>query len=240
MIPKTIHYCWFGEKPKSDLAQKCIQSWKKYCPDYEVIEWNEQNFDVNRYPYTKFCYQNKKWAFLSDFVRLVIIAEHGGLYFDTDVELLKSFDDLLWYDAFFGFENDENINTGEGFGAVKGHPAVAAMMQEYLNLQPDAEGTYQPGACPALNTKALLGFGLKLNGERQNLDGIEVLPADFLNPYDDPTGRLQKTDHTYSIHWYSKSWLSKGTVLRSRLTKPLHRLFGTECLAAFRRRKDDR
>lgn len=240
MIPKRIHYCWFGDKPKSDLAQKCIQSWKKYCPDYELIEWNEKNFDVSRYHYAEYCYKNKKWAFLSDFVRLVVVAEYGGLYFDTDVELVKSFDDLLQYDAFFGFENNENVNTGEGFGAVKGHPAVEAMKQEYMHLQEEKDGIYRTEACPALNTKALLSFGLKLTGERQNLNGIEVLPVDFLNPYDDPTGRLHRTENTYSIHWYSKSWLSKGTVFRSKLTKPLHRLFGTECLSAFRRRKNDK
>lgn len=237
MIPKIIHYCWFGRGEKSKLAKKCIQSWKKYCPDYEIIEWNEDNFNIDDYPYAKYCYENKMWAFLSDFARLVIVAEQGGLYFDTDVEIVKSYDDLLQYEAFFGFENHENVNTGEGFGAVKGHATVEAMKQHYLNFQVDSDGNYPTIPCPSLNTSALLPFGLKLNGERQNIAGAEILPIDYLNPYDDPTGRLNRTENTYSIHWYSKSWLSKGVVLRSKFTKPLHRIFGIHAFSAFRRKK---
>ena len=236
MIPKKIHYCWFGRGEKPTLAKRCIASWKKYCPDYEIIEWNEDNFDIAKYPYAQYCFENRRWAFLSDFVRLAVVSEHGGMYFDTDVELIKSPDDLLQYDAFYGFENDENIATGLGFGCVAGHPTVHAMKQAYLDLPRQVDGTYALAACPALNTRALLPFGLALNGERQNIAGAEILPADYLNPYDDPTGTLNKTKNTVSIHWYSKSWMSKGTILRSRLTKPLHRIFGKDCFAWIRRR----
>lgn len=117
MIPRKIHYCWFGRGEKPRLAQKCIASWKKYCPDYEIIEWNEDNFDVNRNAYTQMCYKEKKYAFLTDYLRLLIVEEHGGIYFDTDVEAVRSFDELLDNPAFFGFENDRFVNTGEGFGA---------------------------------------------------------------------------------------------------------------------------
>ena len=89
MIPKKIHYCWFGKGQKPKLAEKCIESWKKYCPDYEIIEWNEDNFNLDTNGYTRYCYSNKKWAYLSDFVRLCVVEEYGGIYFDTDVELLK-------------------------------------------------------------------------------------------------------------------------------------------------------
>lgn len=235
MIPKKIHYCWFGRSEKTKMAQKCIASWRKYCPDYEIIEWNEDNFDLNYNSYTRYCYKNQKWAFLSDFVRLVVVAEHGGLYFDTDVELLKNPDDLLRYEAFFGFENDSNINTGEGFGSEAAHPTVVAMKQMYEAITPNSDGSYPVVACPALNTKALLPFGLKMNGSRQNISGAEILPAEYLNPYDDPTGRLNKTKNTVSVHWYSKSWMSKGTVLRSKLTKPLHRIFGIDAFKRFRK-----
>lgn len=235
VIPKKIHYCWFGRGEKPKLAKRCIASWKKYCPDYEIIEWNEDNFDIAKYPYAQYCFENRRWAFLSDFVRLAVVSEHGGMYFDTDVELIKSPDDLLQYDAFYGFENEQNVNTGEGFGAQPGHPTVRALMQEYLDLPKEKDGTYALAACPALNTRALLPFGLALNGERQNIAGAEILPADYLNPYDDPTGTLNKTKNTVSIHWYSKSWMSKGTILRSRLTKPLHRIFGKDCFAWIRR-----
>lgn len=224
MIEKKIHYCWFGRGEKPKKAQKCIASWKKYCPDYEIIEWNEDNFDVGKYPYAVYCLENKKYAFLSDFVRLVVINDHGGLYFDTDVEMVRSPDELLQYDAFYGFETDEFVNTGEGFGAVKGHETVKKMLELYLELKPDENGAYPIIGCPHLNTEALLSFGLIQNGKEQTVGGAKILPADYFNPYDDPTGTLNLTENTVSIHWYSKSWMSKKTVVRSVLTKPLHRI----------------
>ncbi len=235
MIPKKIHYCWFGcgEKPK--LAQKCIASWRKFCPDYEIIEWNEDNFDLDYNGYTRYCYDNKKWAFLSDFVRLVVVAEHGGIYFDTDVELLKRPDELLKYEAFYGFENDHNVATGLGFGSEANHPTILAMKREYEKVFPNDDGSYPMIVCPALNTAALRPFGLVLDGSRQNIGGAEILPADWLNPYDDPTGRLRKTENTIAVHWYSKSWMSKKTIIRSKLTKPFHRIFGEDCFYAIKR-----
>lgn len=235
MIPKKIHYCWFGRGEKPKLAQKCIESWKKYCPDYEIIEWNEDNFDLDCNGYTRYCYDNKKWAFLSDYVRLVVVAEHGGVYFDTDVELLKSPDALLKYGAFYGFEDEKNINTGEGFGAESQHFSVLAMKAQYDALEPDANGCYPMITCPALNTEALLPYGLETDGSRQNIRGAEILPADWLNPYDNPTGRLTKTKNTISVHWYSKSWVSKGIILRSKLTRPFHRMLGVDCFQILRK-----
>lgn len=231
MIPKKIHYCWFGRSEKTKLAQKCIVSWKKYCPDYEVIEWNEDNFQVERYPYAKFCLDNKKYAFLSDFVRLIVVSENGGFYFDTDVELLKSLDFMLEYKAVYGFENSEYINTGHGFAAEKGHFSVRAMAEKYFEMRPDQAGNYPIVVCPALNTKALLPFGLQQNGERQTINEIEIFPIDYFNPYDDPTGKLCRTNNTVSIHWYSKSWMSKKVILKSKMTKPLHRIFGKNCFS---------
>ena len=225
MIPKKIHYCWFGRNPKPKLAEKCIASWRKYCPDYEIIEWNEDNFDVGMNAYTKTAYEEKKYAFLTDYARLLIVYEHGGIYFDTDVELLKPIDDLLVNKSYFGFEDNEHINTGLGFGAEPGNSIVKLMQEEYLDFL-DKENAFV--GCPILNTKALLKAGLALNGMAQDLDGNKVYPIECFNPYDDPTGRLNITDSTYSIHWYAKSWMSKGTILRSKLTKPIHRLFGKD------------
>lgn len=235
MIPKKIHYCWFGKGEKPKLALKCIDSWHKFCPDYEIVEWNEDTFDVNKYPYAKYCYENKKFAFLSDFVRLNVVYEYGGIYFDTDVELVKGIDTLLQYDAFFGFESEQFVNTGLGFGAIKNHIIIKRMIEMYENFKSNERGEFPIVKCPELNTKALLTFGLELNGERQNIAGAEVFPVEFMNPYDDPTGRLNSTKNTISIHWYSKSWMSKGTILRSKLTKPLHRMFGTECFKWLKR-----
>lgn len=236
MIPKVIHYCWFGRGEKSALAKKCIESWHKYCPDFEIIEWNEDNFDIAAYPYAQYCYENKKYAFLSDFIRLIVINRYGGIYFDTDVEAVKSLEPLLEYEAFYGFENESNLNTGQGFGAEAGHITAQALLQEYLKIEPDSHGNYTLAACPKFNTQALLPLGLKLNGMRQTVAGAEILPVEYLNPYDDPTGRLRKTDQTFSIHWYSKSWLGKREVIRSKLTKPFHRLFGTDCFRGLRRK----
>ncbi len=229
MIPKKIHYCWFGGKELSELAKKCIASWEKYCPDYEIIRWDEHNFDLDQIPYTRWCYDNRKWAFLSDYVRLTVVAEHGGLYFDTDVELVKNPDALLEYESFYGFENDCNINTGQGFGAQAHHPTLVSMCQQYLALEPDENGTFPTQACPALNTAALLPMGLILNGKRQNVAGAEILPADYFNPYDDLVGMLHQTENTMGIHWYSKSWISKSAQLRSRITRPFHKVFGKDC-----------
>lgn len=229
MIPKKIHYCWFGGSEKPSLAKKCIKSWKKMCPDYEIIEWNEDNFDVNYNKYTNYCYENKKWAFLSDLVRLVVIEEHGGIYFDTDVEVVSSFDKMLKYDAFFAFENSQNIASGLGFGSVKGHPTVRKMIELYDDLDCDMDGNMQLIGCPILNTRALLSFGFELNGKLQELNGVVVLPVEYMNPYDDPTGVLNKTSDTLSIHWYAKSALSKKAILRSNITRPFHRVFGKNC-----------
>lgn len=236
MIPKIIHYCWFGGKELPPLAKKCIASWKKYCPDYQIIRWDESNFDLDQIPYTRWCYDNGKWAFLSDYVRLAVVAERGGLYFDTDVELVQNPDHLLQYEAFYGFENNENVNTGQGFGAQAKHASLEAMKQPYLDLTPDENGVFPLQACPALNTSALLPFGLKCNGKHQNVAGAEVLPMDFLNPYDSNTGRLQKTKNTISVHWYSMSWLSPAQRFKSILTKPFHRLFGNNCFAWLKRK----
>ena len=117
MIPKKIHYCWFGGNAKPDSVQKCINSWKRFCPDYEIIEWNESNFDIHCMPFVEQAIESKKYAFASDVARLMVVYENGGLYFDTDVEVVRNFDDLLENKAFLGFENNEYVASGLGFGS---------------------------------------------------------------------------------------------------------------------------
>lgn len=225
MIPKIIHYCWFGRGKKPKLAKKCIASWHKYCPDYKIIEWNEDNFDVNMNGYTKMCYAEKKYAYLSDFARLFIVAEHGGLYFDTDVELVKSPDALLIDDAFFCFENEEYVATGLGFGSIPHGTEIEAMLAEYNLLLNGENGTI---GCPRMNTKALVRLGLIQNGRKQKVCGAVIYPPSILNPYDSTTGVLNKTSETISIHWYAATWMSKYQKIRGMLTKPLHRIFGVD------------
>lgn len=226
MIPKKIHYCWFGRGEKPKLAQKCIASWHKYMPDYEIIEWNEDNFDVNYNAYTKMCYEQKKYAFLTDYLRLLIIEKHGGIYFDTDVEALKSFDDLLNQSAFAGFENDTTVATGLGFGAEPHNPVIQQMIREYDDL---LDGEHGVVVCPKLNTMALEKFGFVANGSYQNLGTITIYPKDYFNPLNNNTGALDKTKNTYSVHWYSMSWMDSKQRIRSKFTRIFHRIFGEHC-----------
>lgn len=226
MIPKKIHYCWFGRGEKPALAKKCIASWRKFMPDYEIVEWNEDNFDVNYNAYTKMCYGQKKFAFLTDYLRLLIVEEQGGIYFDTDVEVLRSFDDFIDLPAFVGFENDRFVNTGEGFGAEPHNPAIQQMLRAYDPLLDGAHGVL---GCPKLNTEALQKLGLRLDGKAQTLPNVSVFPAEYFNPRNSVTGELTKTENTYSIHWYSASWLPWHKRLRSRISKPFHRIFGVNC-----------
>ena len=191
MIPKKIHYCWFGKNRLPDKAVKCINSWKKYCPDYEIIEWNEGNFDVRQNGYTEFTYDNRKFAFLSDYARLQIVLKEGGLYFDVDVEIIRPLDELLVHKAFFGFETEEYVNTGVGFGAEANNLIVAGMLREYDILLDGKHGTI---GCPLLNTQALMKYGLKQNGMKQTIDGAMIYPIQYFNPYDDPTGILNTTE----------------------------------------------
>ena len=226
---KIIHYCWFGPRKLSKVAKKCIKTWKKFLPDYEIKLWTESNFDFNQNEFVRQAYENKKWAFLSDLARLLIVREHGGIYFDTDVEVVRRPDELIECEAFYGFETSKYIATGLGFGAVPHHITVESMIQQYDELMPDENENYPLISCPQLNTRALLPYGLELNGKKQIISGALILPVEYMNPYDDPTGVLKKTKNTISIHWYSKSWMDRKTVLRSKLTKPFHRLFGNDC-----------
>lgn len=236
MIEKTIHYCWFGGKEKPELAKKCLESWKKFCPDWKIMEWNEENYDVNGHPYTAYCHAHGKWAFLSDFVRLDVVSKQGGVYLDTDVELVKPLDSLLEYAAFYGFENSDNVNTGHGFGAEQGHPTVEAMLAVYQKLEPGENGDYALTACPWMNTKALKKLGLQCNGEKQEVAGAVILPADYLNPYEYTTGKMQRTENTLSIHWYNQSWVEPKKRLLGKLTKPFHRIFGVDCFKWLKRK----
>ena len=232
MIPKTIHYCWFGGNPKPRLAEKCIASWKKYCPDYEIIEWNEENFDVCMNGYTRMCYEQKKYAFLSDYARLFVVARYGGVYFDTDVEVIRPIDALLENDAFYCFETPEYVASGLGFGSAAQGESILAMLKAYDFL---LEGTEGVRVCPQLNTAALVELGLKQDGSLQNTGDALILPADYMNPFNTATGVLKKTANTVSIHWYSAAWLSPWKRFRSRMMRPLHRIFGIDAFKRFRR-----
>ena len=147
MIPKVIHYFWFGEQPLTDLAKKCIDSWKKYCPDYEIKLWNEQNYDISKNQYMLQTYKSKKYGFTVDFARLDIIYTYGGIYLDTDVELLKSLDDILNDKCFMGFESNENVALGLGFGAEAGNEIIYSLMHVYDDLNFKTPQKQSPAFC---------------------------------------------------------------------------------------------
>lgn len=209
-IPKVIHYCWFGKNPLPQSVLNCIENWKRYCPDYEIIQWNESNFDVNAIRYTKEAYDNKQWAFVSDYARVKIIYENGGIYLDTDVELIKPLDPLLKYEGFMGFQQSKTVATGLGFGAVAMHPVLQSLVEDYYGIPfLKDDGSMDLTPCPDRNTKCLKHMGLKISDERQTIQGIQIFPSEYFSPLDWQTGKTKITSNTYSIHHYESSWLSK-------------------------------
>ena len=210
MIPKVIHYCWFGKKPLPAAVKRCIRSWKRFCPDYQIIQWNEDNFDVRRHLFMRQAYDAQKWVFVSDVARLMIVWTHGGVYLDTDVELLHPLDSLLAYKAYFGMEGVA-INTGVGFGAERGNPLVGAMLRAYQDAPfLKADGQYDTEPCPVKNTRAARDFGYVENGSLQEIQGMLFLPPEYLCPLDYRTMNAGVTPNTISIHHYSMSWMSAG------------------------------
>ena len=232
MIPKVIHYCWFGGKPLPPLAEKCVASWRKYLPDYEIRRWDESNFDVNAHPYSKDAYAAGLFAFVSDYARFKILYENGGVYFDTDVEVIGPIDDLLAEGPFMGFENDGvkgnmAVNPGLGLAAEPGMELYGEILAGYDRISfMDKDGLRNPYSMIPMVTDLLAGTGLKGNRGVESVMGIKVYPQDWFNPFDDATGRLRKTSNTKTIHWYSKSWMPKENPVAVFLKRLARRVFG--------------
>ena len=208
MIPKIIHYCWFGKNPLPPLALECMESWKRYCPDYEIKEWNESNFDVDHNDYVREAFEAKKWAFVSDVARLSALVNHGGIYMDTDCELLRSIDDLLSLDALSGFETPDKIQTAF-MGCKKDYTLFKDLLLDYDNrkfILPDGE--YDVTTNVFTITNALLKRGLVLNNELQTVEGITIYPSDYFCPKDVHTEQVKITSNTYAIHHFDSSWWS--------------------------------
>lgn len=209
MIPKVIHYCWFGRGPLPDLAKTCIASWKKYCPDYEIREWNEDNFDIACCDFAKEAYQEKRWAFVSDYARLKVVFQYGGIYLDTDVELVRSLDPLLEHKCYLATESSGFVNTGLGFGAEKGSRILQELLEEYEKQHfrlPD--GTLDVEPCPQKNTFPLYKYGYRFSAkEIWKTDDVTVYPPEYFCPLDYETRSFHRTENTYSIHHYSALWI---------------------------------
>lgn len=178
MIPRVIHYCWFGGNPKPEIVEKCIASWRRFCPDWKIIEWNETNYDVHAHVYISEAYALKMWAFVSDVVRLDVVYQYGGIYMDTDVELLAPIDCYLDEGAFFVFETQRNINTGMGFGAEKESKVIERMLSHYNERSFIINGKPDISPCPSANTEALCAAypSFLRNGQAQRINGIYIMP----------------------------------------------------------------
>ena len=218
-IPKVIHYCWFGKGKMPPLAEKCIASWKKHCPDYEIVCHNEDNFDISENRYAKEAYDAGKWAFVSDYVRLKVLYENGGIYLDTDVEIIKPIDDLIKENGYMGFDDNGVISTGLGFACEKGNELVKILLADYDDIsfvRPD--GSFDITPCPDRNTKTMVKLGLDLDKQNQMFMGIHMLPEDYLCPMKYYTGKKIITENTYSIHHFCASWTS-ATAKRTLFVK---------------------
>lgn len=226
MIPKIIHYCWFGGNPLPENVKKYIATWKSYLPDYEIKQWNELNFNVHCCKYVEEAYVQKKWAFVSDVARVYALCQEGGIYIDTDVEVVRSFDSLLNNRMFLGFEGTEWVGTNI-FASEAHHPILEEFYSRYLMrtfVKPDGSLDL------TTNVKELTEFltnnyNLILNGKEQELSLFHIYPTDYFSPYDYIQDKLHKTKNTYSIHWYAKSWVHESS-LRKRLSILYHRLLG--------------
>ena len=213
-IPKIIHYCWVGGNPKPQSVLYCIESWKRCCPDYEIREWNETNYDFTKNEYMRQAYEAKKWGFVPDYARLDIVYEHGGIYLDTDVEMVRSFDHLLEHECFFGFEDTGDgeyyVNCGHGFGAAPHHEAVknARDLYDRLNFT-NGDGSLNLLASPYYTTQSLRQLGLVQENRDQALPGVQICASDVLCPKNFRTGKLHQTSRTVSIHHFTASWVDE-------------------------------
>lgn len=223
MIPKKIHYCWFGNGKMPLREQRCIASWKKFMPDFELVLWNETSFDVHAVPFTKEAYELKKYAFVSDYVRLFALVNQGGVYLDTDVEIIKPFHEFIKYQAFGSFETPSVVQTGV-IGSEPNGMLVNKMFSYYQGKKfISADGNMNQTPNTKILTDILLDEGLVLNNTHQSLPSFELFPTDFFCPINQATQEIIVTKNTYCIHYLSGSWLPK----KDRYTRALKVFLGS-------------
>lgn len=210
LIPKKIHYCWFSGKPMPDFLKQCMETWKIFCPDYELICWNEENYDINRIPYIREAYEVGKYSFVSDVVRLDILYQYGGIYLDTDVSLIKNLDSLLYQQGFVGVEKWGNINTGGLVGVIPKHSMIKEMLEyrkqfHFINddgsLNMDTNGIYE--------TIPFIQHGMRINNTIQIINGMTVYPSSVFHPYDYMSCEEEIKDWTYAKHYFYGGWMKK-------------------------------
>lgn len=213
MIPKIIHYCWFGGKEMPENLKKCLASWNRFMPDYQIMRWDETNFDVYSLLWTQQAYSRGKYAFVSDYVRLKVLYEYGGIYLDTDVMLLKSLDELTLYRAFTGFEGPTKL-TSAVIGAEKGF----FLLEEFMHYYQDRsflkeDGTTNKEANVVMMTDICKKYGLIADNTEQEICGMHIFPKTYFCPLDFYMNK-DFSDNTYSIHYFNASWLDEETKRR--------------------------
>ena len=233
MIPKVIHYCWFGHNPLPPLALKCIESWKKYLPDYEIKEWNEDNFDVNMISYTQEAYAAKKYAFVSDYARFWILYHYGGLYFDTDVEIIRNMDDIIARGPFMGQElclsnqcHQEavvpslNVNPGLGLGASPGLGLYKKILDKYTTLHFVVDGVLNETTIVKYTSDLLNEYPLKKHAEGIDcIESVYIYLPEYFCPIDYQSGKKVITSNTVSIHHFASSWKSNTDLLKFKIIR---------------------
>ena len=225
MIPKRIHYCWFGRGEMPEQAMNCIASWHKYMPDWEYKLWSEDNFDVKSIPYTKEAYEAQKFAFVSDYVRLWALCNEGGIYLDTDVEVFRPFDDLLAQKAFAGFEGSKYLPVGT---CVMASEANGLWVNEQINGYQgrhfkEADGSYDMTTNVQFITSRMREQGFVQDGQEQEYKDLHVFPVDYFSPRQ-TTGEYMRTENTYSDHLGLGSWSISNSSWRIKMLK----LFGSK------------
>lgn len=211
MIPKIIHYIWVGNNPLPDLVQQCIESWKKFCPDYKIMRWDETNLDIHKFKYAEDAYNNKKWAFFSDVHRFDILNTYGGIYLDVDVELYKSLDEFLNYDYFTGFENKKFLNPGLIMGSTPNNNVCSNIVEIYKNTS--FNKTAPITICDITTEYFKNNYKFIPNGKTQTFENIKVFSVDYFCPKDFKTKKIKITDNTISIHHYLGSWCENPSFL---------------------------
>lgn len=237
-IPKIIHYCWFGRGEKSELIEKCIASWKEKLPDYEIREWNEDNFNIDKYQYAREAYEDKKYAFVSDVARFHILYNHGGIYMDTDVEVLKSLDEFLDNAMFAGYERSGLINSGLVLGCEKG-ALVAKYMLQYYAKHPFRLKNGRPNMTTVctIMTEILKKKEIIVDGQITDDKLIKVYPTEYFDPYDFEHDEMHISENTYTIHYYAMSWKSKGDIAVYRIGRGIKKVVGPKLYGKLARAK---
>ena len=238
-IPKIIHYSWFGGKEKSKFIQKCIATWKKNMPDYEIVEWNERNFRLEEHPFAKEAYEAKKYAFVSDYVRVYVMYHYGGIYFDTDIEVKQNFTDKLDGAKFvIAFELSDSLMTGF-FAAEKYNPAVKEILDYYDNIHfYQEDGTMRLTPNPIIFARETEKFGLVFNGKYQEIgERMKIYPNEIFGGYNVYDMIYTITENTVLVHHYTASWRTVREEIPVKLQKMMLKLFGVEFFRFMRKVK---